>query len=284
MKWEGYRKSKNFEDRRGMGTTGKVVAGGGAIGIIFLIIQMFLGGDTEQLAQALESQLNQSGQVQSGQELTPEEQKMGDFCSTVLATTEDVWHQIFRKNGATYREAKMVLFSGGVRSACGGASSSSGPFYCPADETVYMDLSFFDLLKQRFGAKGGDFAIAYVIAHEIGHHVQHQQGILAKVQNTRRQLPEEEGNKVHVAMELQADFYAGVWAHHIKQFLEEGDFAEALDAAAVVGNDYMQKRTQGYVVPESFTHGTSEQRMYWLTRGFKTGDIASGDTYAELLR
>jgi predicted metalloprotease len=147
-----------------------------------------------------------------------------------------------------------------------------------------MDLSFFDMLKQRFGAKGGDFAIAYVIAHEIGHHVQHQQGILAKVQNMRRQLPEVQGNKVHVAMELQADFYAGVWAHHVKQFLEEGDFEEALNAAAVVGNDYMQKRTQGYVVPESFTHGTSQQRMEWLTRGFKTGDIANGDTYGELLR
>lgn len=284
MKWEGRRQSKNFEDRRGMSPTGKVVAGGGAVGIIFLLIQLFLGGDSEQITKALESQLTQQSTVQGSTELTAEEKKMGEFVSVVLADTEDVWHKLFRAGGSTYREPKMVLFKDAVRSACGGANSSSGPFYCPADETVYMDLSFFNVLRQKFGAKGGDFAIAYVIAHEVGHHVQHQQGLLREVQKIRQQLPQAEGNKVHVAMELQADFYAGVWAHHIKNYLEEGDLEEALNAAAVVGNDNMQKKIQGYVVPESFTHGTSEQRMYWFSRGFKTGDISSGDTYGELLK
>jgi uncharacterized protein len=245
MKWEGRRQSKNFEDRRGMGTTGKIAAGGGAVGLIFLLIQLFLGGDSEQITKALESQLNQQTASGAQTELTPEEKKMGEFVSTVLADTEDVWNQIFRAGGAKYKEPKMVLFKDGVRSACGGASSSSGPFYCPADETVYMDLSFFNMLRQKFGARGGDFAIAYVIAHEIGHHVQHQQGILKEVQKVRQQLPQAEGNKVHVAMELQADFYAGVWAHHIKNYLEEGDLEEALNAAAVVGNDNMQKKMQG---------------------------------------
>lgn len=284
MKWEGRRQSKNFEDRRGMSPTGKVVAGGGAVGIIFLLIQLFLGGDSEQITKALESQLTQQTTVQGSTELTAEEKKMGEFVSVVLADTEDVWNKLFRAGGSTYREPKMVLFKDAVRSACGGANSSSGPFYCPADETVYMDLSFFNVLRQKFGAKGGDFAIAYVIAHEVGHHVQHQQGLLREVQKIRQQLPQAEGNKVHVAMELQADFYAGVWAHHIKNYLEEGDLEEALNAAAVVGNDNMQKKMQGYVVPESFTHGTSEQRMYWFSRGFKTGDISSGDTYGELLK
>jgi uncharacterized protein len=284
MKWEGRRQSKNFEDRRGMGTTGKIAAGGGAVGLIFLLIQLFLGGDSEQITKALESQLSQQTTSGIQTELTPEEQKMGEFVSTVLADTEDVWNQIFRAGGSQYKEPRLVLFKDGVRSACGGASSSSGPFYCPADETVYMDLSFFNMLRQKFGARGGDFAIAYVIAHEIGHHVQHQQGILKEVQKVRQQMPQAEGNKVHVAMELQADFYAGVWAHHIKNYLEEGDLEEALNAAAVVGNDNMQKKMQGYVVPESFTHGTSEQRMYWFSRGFKTGELSAGDTFGELLK
>lgn len=283
MKWEGYRKSKNFEDRRGMSTGGKVAVGGGFLGLIFLLIQVFLGGDPAQLTQALQDQMTSSQSAQT-QELTAEDQRMGDFVSSVFAMTEDVWDGIFNQNGAVYREPKMVLFSEGVRSACGGASSSSGPFYCPADETVYMDLAFFNVLRDRFGAKGGDFAIAYVIAHEVGHHVQHLQGILKEVQTIRRQVPQAEGNKVHVAMELQADYYAGVWAHHVRKLLEPGDFEEALNAAAVVGNDNMQKKTQGYVVPESFTHGTSEQRMEWLTRGFKSGNIQDGDTYTELLK
>ncbi len=282
MKWEGHRKSKNFEDRRGMSTGGKVAVGGGLLGFIFLLIQVFLGGDAAQLTQALQDQMT-ANQTTQGQELSAEDKRMGDFVSSVFAMTEDVWHELFKQSGAVYKEPKMVLFSDGVQSACGGASSSSGPFYCPADETVYMDLAFFNILRDRFGAKGGDFAIAYVIAHEVGHHVQHLQGILQKVQSMRRQLPQAEGNKVHVAMELQADYYAGVWAHYVRDLLEPSDFDQALNAAAVVGNDNMQKRTQGYVVPESFTHGTSQQRMEWLTRGFKSGNLKDGDTYSVLL-
>jgi predicted metalloprotease len=281
MKWEGRRKSDRVEDRRG-GNTGKVALGGGLIGIIFLIIQFLSGnGDPSQLGALLEQQLN-SGVGGSITELTAEDQRLGDFVATVLADTEDVWHMIFKQQNIAYREPKLVLFRDGVRSACGGASSSSGPFYCPADETVYMDLSFFDILRDRFGAKGGDFAIAYVIAHEIGHHVQHLLGVLREVHQLRAQLPKAEGNRIYIAMELQADFYAGVWAHHIRKYLEEQDIEEALSAAAAVGDDSIQKRTQGYVVEESFTHGTSAQRTYWFTLGFKTGDIREGDTFKKI--
>jgi uncharacterized protein len=282
MKWEGRRKSSNMEDRR-MSTTGKVAVGGGLIGILFIIMQLISGGDSEQLSALIESQLSQTQEQSSGQpELSPEDKRLGEFVATVLADTEDVWHKLFRESGAQYREPKLVLFRGSVKSACGGATASSGPFYCPADESVYMDLDFFDILRDRFGAKGGDFAIAYVIAHEIGHHVQHQNGVLRKVHELRQQLSQAEGNKVHVAMELQADFYAGVWAHHVRKYLDRGDIEEALSAATSVGNDAIQKRTQGYTVPESFTHGTSEQRMYWFKHGFDTGDIREGDTFAQV--
>lgn len=281
MKLDNYRKSDNFEDRRGMSTTGKVAVGGGVVGIIFLVIQMFLGGgDNAQLVDAIQQQLNQPAAEQK-QELTPEEKEMGDFVSRVLAGTEDVWGQIFRENGSSYRQPKLVLYSGSTKSACGGASANTGPFYCPADESVYMDLDFFHVLRDRFGAQGGDFAIAYVIAHEVGHHVQHLQGILGQVHQIR-QRGGEQGQRAYIALELQADFYAGVWAHHMKNYLSEGDIEEALSAAASVGDDNIQKRTQGYVVEESFTHGTSEQRTYWLARGIKTGDIKYGDTFSEV--
>lgn len=280
MKWEGRRKSDNMEDRRGMGGTGKVLAGGGLIGIIFLVVQMFMGGDNQQLIQQLQYQMLQT---ESGEarELTSEEIRLGEMCSVILAETEDVWNAQFAKYNMKYKEPKMVLFSGGVRSACGNHGSSSGPFYCPADETVYMDLDFFKELESRFGAKGGDFAIAYVIAHEVGHHVQKQLGVLEKVHNIRQKVDQVTGNHVYVSMELQADFYAGLWAHHIQKLLEPGDIEEALSAAAAVGDDAIQKRTQGYVVPESFTHGTSEERVYWFKRGFTTGDMKQGDTFAE---
>ena len=284
MKWEGRRKSDNFEDRRGMGTTGKVAAGGGVIGVLFLLFQLFMGGDSTQITQALESQLNQ--QTSSGkpaQELTAEEKVVGDFVSTVLASTEDTWNKLFTAKGMTYREPKMVLFKDVIHSACGGANSNTGPFYCPGDETLYMDMSFFDTLRERFGAQGGDFAIAYVIAHEVGHHVQHQLGVLDKSQNIRRQLREAQANKVQVATELQADFFAGVWAHYEQKFLEEGDVEEAINAAAAVGDDNIQNSTQGYTRPETYTHGTSQQRMEWFARGFKTGDIAAGDTFKEVV-
>lgn len=284
MKWEGRRKSDNFEDRRGMGTTGKVAAGGGVIGVLFLLFQLFMGGDSTQITQALESQLNQ--QTSSGspaQELTAEEKVVGDFVSTVLASTEDTWNKLFTAKGMTYREPKMVLFKDVIHSACGGANSNTGPFYCPGDETLYMDMSFFNTLRDRFGAEGGDFAIAYVIAHEVGHHVQHQLGVLDKSQNMRRQLREAQANKVQVATELQADFFAGVWAHYEQKYLDEGDIQEAINAAAAVGDDNIQNSTQGYTRPETYTHGTSQQRMEWFTRGFKTGDITVGDTFKEEL-
>ena len=283
MKWEGRRQSSNVDDKRGMSTTGKVVAGGGAVGIIFLIIQLFLGGDNQQLLQALESQLNQGSQTTIANELTPEEKALGEYVATVLADTEDIWHRLFKENGRTYKEPKLTLFKNGIRSGCGGADASSGPFYCPQDMTVYMDLAFFELLQKRFGAKGGDFAIAYVISHEVGHHVQHLLGILSEVQQIKQKVSQTEGNKVSVALELQADFYAGVWAHHNKHYLEEGDIEEAMSAAAAVGNDAMQKKMQGHTNPDSFTHGTSEQRMYWFKRGFTSGDLSEGDTFAKLL-
>lgn len=283
MKWEGRRQSDNLEDRRGMGNTGKVIAGGGALGLIFLLLQLFLGGDSAQVAQALENQLNQNTQQQQAVELTAEEKVVGQFISTVLASTEDTWHRVFREKGMTYREPKMILFKDVIQSACGGASGNTGPFYCPGDETLYMDMSFFNTLRDRFGAEGGDFAIAYVIAHEVGHHVQHQLGVLDKTQNMRRQLREAQGNQVQVATELQADFFAGVWAHYEQKYLEEGDVEEAINAAAAVGDDNIQNATQGYTRPETYTHGTSEQRMKWFTKGFKTGDIGAGDTFGELL-
>jgi predicted metalloprotease len=283
MKWEGRRQSENFEDRRGMGTTGKVVAGGGAIGIIFLLIQLFLGGDSQQVVQALEQQMQPQASQQS-KELTQEEKVVGQFVSTVLASTEDTWNKVFQENGMSYREPKMVLFNDVIHSACGGANSNTGPFYCPGDETLYMDMSFFNTLKDRFGAKGGDFAIAYVIAHEVGHHVQHQLGVLEKTHNIRRQLREAQGNQVQVATELQADYFAGVWAHHEQRYLEAGDVEEAINAAAAVGDDNIQNSTQGYTRPETYTHGTSKQRVEWFSRGFKTGDLKRGDTFGELLR
>ncbi len=279
MKWEGRRKSDNFEDRRGMGTTGKVAAGGGVIGVLFLLFQLFMGGDSQQIAQALESQLTQSSGTPA-QELTKEEKVVGDFVSTILASTEDTWNKLFAAKGMTYREPKLILFKDVIHSACGGANSNTGPFYCPGDETLYMDMSFFNTLRERFGAKGGDFAIAYVIAHEVGHHVQHQLGVLDKTQNMRQQLREAQANKVQVATELQADFFAGVWAHYEQKYLDEGDVEEAINAAAAVGDDNIQKQTQGYTRPETYTHGTSKQRMEWFARGFKTGDISQGDTFS----
>ena len=283
MKWEGRRQSSNMEDRRGMGTGGKVLAGGGLIGVVFLVIQMFMGGDNAQLMQELQNQIEQQ-QPASGpaQPLSEEDQKMGDFVATVLADTEDVWHKIFQENGMTYVEPKMVLFRGSVQTACGGASSASGPFYCPGDQKVYMDLDFFDELKTRFGAKGGDYAIAYVIAHEVGHHVQTLLGTSGKVRELQQKASTTEGNKLSVSLELQADFYAGLWTHYNQKYLEEGDIEEALSAAQAVGDDAIQKKMQGHVVPDSFTHGTSEQRVKWFGKGFKSGDIRLGDTFAEM--
>ena len=281
MKWQGRRRSGNLEDRRGV--SGKQVAvGGGIIGVIILLINMFMGGDNSAIINDIGNQLQQGEQTT---ELSARDREMGDMVDAILVDTEDVWNKIFRENGLAYEEPNLVLFRDAVQTACGGASSASGPFYCPADRKVYMDLAFFEELQTRFGAKGGDFAIAYVIAHEIGHHVQTLLGTSEKVRQLHQNMSETEANRLSVALELQADFYAGVWTHHnqeMKDFLEEGDIEEALSAANAVGDDAIQKRAQGYVIPDSFTHGTSEQRMYWFKKGFETGDINQGDTFKEL--
>ena len=284
MKWIGRRQSDNMEDRRGL-SGGKVAIGGGAIGIIILLINLFGGQNAQQLTPILE-QLQQGQQTeQTTQELSPADKEMGEFVKTILADTEDVWNKIFQENGLTYEEPKMVLFRNNVETACGSATSASGPFYCPGDKKVYMDLAFFEELKTRFGAQGGDFAIAYVIAHEVGHHVQNLLGTSTKMRQLQEGKSEAEANKLSVSLELQADFFAGLWTHYNQnknQMLEPGDIEEALSAANAVGDDAIQSKMQGHVVPDSFTHGTSEQRMYWFNTGFKSGDINQGDTFAEL--
>ncbi|MBK5213536.1 MAG: neutral zinc metallopeptidase [Flavobacteriaceae bacterium] len=284
MKWQGRRQSGNVDDRRGM-SKGKLAVGGGiALTLIVLALQFFGGETGKQLAPIVEQLGNSQSTRQTEQrELTAQEKEMGNFMATVLADTEDVWSQVFSDNNlGQYQDPTMVLFTDAVSTGCGNASSASGPFYCPADNKLYMDLAFFDELKTRFGAKGGDFAMAYVTAHEIGHHVQTLLGTSQKVTSLQRQN-RNEANKLSVALELQADFYAGVWAHYNQKYLEEGDIEEALSAANAVGDDAIQKRTQGDVVPDSFTHGSSEQRMKWFMKGYKTGDIRQGDTFSEIL-
>ena len=283
MKWIGNRQSDNVEDRRGMSGGGKTLLGGGVIGIIILLVNMFGGENAKMLTPMLE-QMNQ-GQTETGEqrELTPEEKEIGDFTKTVFAYTEDTWGQIFQENNMEYEQPKMVLFSDAVESACGSATAASGPFYCPSDKKVYMDLRFFEELKSRFGAEGGDFAIAYVIAHEVGHHIQTVLGTSTKVRQLQQNKSEVEANKLSVCLELQADFYAGVWAHYNQKYLEAGDIEEALSAANAVGDDAIQSKMQGQVVPDSFTHGTSAQRMYWFKKGYNSGDIKQGDTFAALL-
>ena len=285
MKWKGRRQSDNVEDRRGMSGGGKAIVGGGLIGIVILLLNVFGGENAKMLTPMLE-QINQ-GQTTTPteqRELTPEEKEMGEFVSTVFADTEDIWIKIFEENNlGIYEQPKMVLFTGSVETACGGASSASGPFYCPGDHKVYMDLAFFEELRTRFGAKGGDFAIAYVIAHEVGHHVQTILGTSGKVRKLQQTKSETEANKLSVCLELQADFYGGLWAHYNQKYLEEGDIEEALSAAHAVGDDAIQSKMQGHVVPDSFTHGSSEQRMKWFMKGFKSGDIRLGDTFAEEL-
>lgn len=281
MKWIGRRQSDNMEDRRGV-SGGKVALGGGLIGIIILLVNIFGGENAQQLTPMLEQMQQGQTTEQTTQALTPAEKEMGEFVATVLADTEDVWKKIFQENGLTYEEPNMVLFTSNVETACGSATAASGPFYCPADKKVYMDLAFFEELKTRFGAQGGDFAIAYVIAHEVGHHVQNLLGTSTRMRQLQQGKSEAEANKLSVALELQADFYAGLWTHYNEdrnQMLEAGDIEEALSAAHAVGDDAIQSKMQGHVVPDSFTHGTSEQRMYWFNRGFKSGDIQQGDTF-----
>ncbi|WP_320815677.1 neutral zinc metallopeptidase [Flavobacterium sp.] len=285
MKWKGRRQSDNVEDRRGMSTKGKAIAGGGLLGIVILLLNAFGGENAKMLTPVLE-QLNQGQQTEQVQDrqLTAEEMELGDFAKTVFADTEDIWNKIYTENNlGDYEEPGMVLFSGSVQTACGGASSASGPFYCPADKKVYMDLTFFEELRTRFGAKGGDFAIAYVIAHEVGHHVQTLMGTSGKVRQLQQQKSKIEGNRLSVCLELQADFYAGLWAYHNKKYLDAGDIEEALSAAHAVGDDAIQSKMQGHVVPDSFTHGTSKQRMKWFMKGYNSGDINQHDTFSEEL-
>lgn len=287
MKWQGRRQSGNLDDRRGMSGKGKLAAGGGIIAVVVVLLQIF-GGETGQNLAPILEQVNQSQSATSSgeqRELTSQEKEIGEFMGTILADTEDVWNQIFRENNlGDYKEPTFVLFYDAVRSGCGNATAASGPFYCPADQKLYMDLTFFDELKTRFGAQGGDFAIAYVTAHEIGHHIQTLLGTSNKVRQMQQQTNQTRANELSVAQELQADFYAGVWAYHNQDYLEAGDIDEALSAANAVGDDAIQKRTQGSVRPDSFTHGTSEQRKYWFMKGYKTGDIRQGDTFSELIK
>jgi predicted metalloprotease len=282
MKWIGRRQSDNVEDRRGMSSGGKTIVGGGIIGIIILLLNAF-GGENAQMITPILEQFNQQQTTQTeSRPLTEKEKAEGEFIETLLADTEDIWTKIFAENNMQYTKPKMVLFTGSVETACGGASSASGPFYCPGDQKVYMDLAFFDELQTRFGASGGDFATAYVIAHEVGHHIQTLLGTSDKMRQAQEGKTEAEANKLSVALELQADFYAGVWAKHNQQNLDIGDIDEALSAAQAVGDDAIQKKMQGHVVPESFTHGTSEQRKFWFMKGYNTGDIRQGDTFSEL--
>ncbi|GAA4320619.1 neutral zinc metallopeptidase [Pontixanthobacter gangjinensis] len=278
MKWRGRRQSDNVEDRRGSSGKGKLIAGGGILGLIFVIAQFVLSDGDVSVLEQLEQPATSTTETR---ELTEAEKELGDFSATVLADTEDVWNNIFSENGMQYREPGMVLFSDAVQTACGGASSASGPFYCPGDQKIYMDLTFFEELRRRFGAKGGDFAIAYVMAHEVGHHVQNLLGTAGKVRQLQQRGTQSQANELSVALELQADFYAGVWTHYNSQYLEEGDIEEALSAANAVGDDAIQRQTTGRVNPDSFTHGTSEQRMKWFMKGYKTGDIRQGDTFSE---
>jgi predicted metalloprotease len=280
MKWER-KKSDTFEDRRGMSGGGKALLGGGAIGIIILLLNMF-GGETGQTIGGILEQ-TQGGQQQTEgtqtRELSAAEKELGDFSEACFYYNNETWDKIFRENGIQYEKPGMVLFDDGVNTACGSATSASGPFYCPGDKKVYMDLRFFEELKTRFGAQGGDFAIAYVIAHEVGHHLQTVLGTSGKMRQAQQGKSEAMANKYSVSLELQADFYAGVWAHYNKDKLDEGDIEEALSAAHAVGDDAIQSKMQGHVNQESFTHGTSEQRMEWFMKGYKTGDVNQGDTF-----
>ena len=295
MRWKGRRISTNVEDRRGGGA-----AKAGGISILGLIVAFvawkFFGVDPQMAYQATKS-VTQQQQVsdQAPQQLTPEQEEASEFVGTVLADTEDTWSPIFKQLGGTYTPPKLVMFSGAIRSGCGTAQAAMGPFYCPADQKVYIDITFFKEMRQQMGISGeqnqtelsrqdqaGDFAQAYVIAHEVGHHVQNLLGISSQVQQAQAQGSRTQGNQLSVRLELQADCFAGIWANHNEQrtqFLEQGDIEEAMDAAQKIGDDYLQKQATGQVVPDSFTHGTSQQRMHWFQVGLKTGDLNQCNTF-----
>ncbi|SKB74715.1 KPN_02809 family neutral zinc metallopeptidase [Daejeonella lutea] len=279
MRWLGRRGSGNIDDRRGMGGGGLALGGGG---ILVVILGLLFGPEATQLLSQLPigEATQQEGKVGSPSD------DAGKFADVVLADTDELWSGIFKERGSNYEEPTIVLFDNSVSSACGSASSATGPFYCPTDRKVYIDLTFQEELKNRFGA-GGDFPMAYVIAHEVGHHVQNLLGTSDKVQSMRGQVSQAEYNRLSVKLELQADFYAGIYANYIKNLqqdgqsvLEDGDIEEALTAASAIGDDRLQKQSQGHVVPDSFTHGTSAQRMKWFKKGYETGDVSQGDTFS----
>lgn len=276
MRWRGHRESTNVEDRRGMSATGKVFAGGGIGAIILVVLGLLTGQDFSSILGGL----SDGSSTPTHQPVEQRNDEMDKFVKVVLASTEDIWTPLFRQQlQMNYRTPGLVLFAHSVESACGGASAAMGPFYCPGDEKVYIDLSFCDQLRDQFRVEG-EFAVAYVIAHEVGHHIQNLLGISEKVQSQRGRLSEAEYNQLSVKMELQADFLAGVWAHYAEkenQWLDPSDLRSALTAANAIGDDRLQKQAQGYIVPESFTHGTSEQRMYWFKLGFDSGDLSKGN-------
>lgn len=285
MQWRNRRQSQNVEDQRGMGRA--LPVGGGIGTIVLALVVYFMGGDPrvvlDQNAGGSAPSTSMSREANPQANGQPDEAKQ--FVSVVLADTEDVWSELFRQRGARYRNPKLVLFTGQVRSACGVAGASAGPFYCPNDEKLYIDLAFFREMRTRFGAPG-DFAQAYVLAHEVGHHVQNQLGTLEKVQGLQSRVSKAQSNQLSVRLELQADYYAGVWAHYAKKRgdLDPGDIEEALGAASAVGDDRLQRETQGYAVPDSFTHGSSQQRVEWFGRGLQSGDPQGGNTFGAEVR
>ena len=282
MRWRDGRRSGNVEDRRGMRSAGGKKVGGGIGVIILALIAMYFGVDPAIVLDQGGAPGMSGGDSAVSAPRSPEEDVLAEFVSVVLADTEDVWHDIFQQMGREYREPRLVLFTDAVESACGYAQAAVGPFYCPSDQSVYIDLGFYRDLKLRHQAPG-DFAQAYVIAHEVGHHVQKLLGILDKVNDLRRRVSEVEANQLLVRMELQADCMAGLWANHAhreRQVLEEGDIEEALNAASAIGDDRLQRQSRGYVSPDSFTHGTSAQRVEWFTRGARTGELSQCDTFA----
>ena len=282
MRWRDRRESTNIEDRRGMSGGGKLALGGlGGCGtIVVLLLALLFGADPRQLLEQLPS-TGGGGGAPATRPTNPQEEELRKFVGVVLAETEDAWTEVFQKIGRTYRKPTLVIFNDQVESACGVAGAAVGPFYCPGDQKLYIDLSFFQDLRTKLGAPG-DFAIAYVVAHEVGHHVQNLLGTMNEVNSARRRLSEEQANQLSVRVELQADFYAGIWANHARNqgIVEPGDIEEALGAASAVGDDRLQQRGQGYVVPDSFTHGTSAQRAQWFRKGFETGDVKQGDTFS----
>ena len=279
MRWKSGRRSSHIEDRRGTRVSGGLFKGGIGTVVLALGLAYFLGIDPRVVFQLQEAVAPSA--TETDYQPTAKEQEQADFVSVVLADTEDTWGAIFRQSGYEYEEPNLVLFSGQVNSACGMASAAMGPFYCPADKKVYIDLAFFDDLKRRHGASG-DFAQAYVIAHEVGHHVQNLLGTSTQVRKAQRGLGKAGANELSVNLELQADCFAGLWGNHAdrsRQVLEQGDIEEALNAASAIGDDRLQKEAQGYVVPESFTHGTSKQRVHWFRKGIDSGDVGDCDTF-----